>query len=206
MYTPEQIQKAKTKIVKDLANGKSLSAIIRKGQKQNTKTPIPSRPIIYEWLNPNHDKFDANFLNNYNTITISSKNQQSKFCKSNPKGSRATSYDDYRIKNARTSNKKRFPNSNIYIIKIPILNYYKIGVSQRTHIRVKSIQSNLPFESELILNVPKNNTYDLEELIHEQYKEKYIKSEWFILNDSEIKNIIKSISKWDRIDNTAETK
>lgn len=65
MYTPEQIQKAKTKIVKGLANGKSLSAIIRKGRKPNAKTIIPGRTTIYTWLNPNHDDFDANFLNNY---------------------------------------------------------------------------------------------------------------------------------------------
>lgn len=74
MYSPEQIQAAKTKIINDISNGHSLKSILDYGRKKpddhnddekGVFVPMPSRPIVYEWLNPNHPKYDVDFLNNY---------------------------------------------------------------------------------------------------------------------------------------------
>ena len=58
-YTPKQVKKAKEKIINKLSVGDSLKAILEKDK------DLPSRPIVYEWLNKNHNKFDESFLNNY---------------------------------------------------------------------------------------------------------------------------------------------
>jgi hypothetical protein len=58
-YTPKQIEKAKETIIDKLSIGDSLKAILD-GDKS-----LPSRPIVYEWLNSNHKKFDKDFFNNY---------------------------------------------------------------------------------------------------------------------------------------------
>jgi len=58
-YTKEQIKKAKEKIITGIYEGKSLKSILDK-----SKT-LPSRPIVYEWLNSENKNFDKEFLNNY---------------------------------------------------------------------------------------------------------------------------------------------
>ena len=58
-YTPKQIEKAKNTIIDKLSIGDSLKAIL-----DNDKS-LPSRPIVYEWLNKDHKRFDKTFLNNY---------------------------------------------------------------------------------------------------------------------------------------------
>ena len=57
-YTAKQRKEFKSIIIEGVANGKSLSSILRKKN-------MPSRPIVYEWLNPDHKKHDSKFLNNY---------------------------------------------------------------------------------------------------------------------------------------------
>jgi hypothetical protein len=59
MYTPEQVAKAKEIIIENIANGKSLKKTL---EEDNT---LPSRPIVYQWLNENHKDYDQEFLNNY---------------------------------------------------------------------------------------------------------------------------------------------
>lgn len=80
MYSPEQIEKAKAFILKYIATGSSLLSIIDFGrtkpqgidetsrftqQQLDEWVKIPSRPIVYEWFNPNHPNYDVDFLNNY---------------------------------------------------------------------------------------------------------------------------------------------
>lgn len=58
-YTEEEIQDFKDKIIDELWKGHSLRKVLRKNKE------LPSRRYIYEWLNPNNDKFDAAFSNQY---------------------------------------------------------------------------------------------------------------------------------------------
>ena len=74
MYSEKQVKEMKAKILLDIANGESLKSILENGAKKpedyNEKesgpfVQMPSRPRVYEWLNPNHSKYDIDFRNNY---------------------------------------------------------------------------------------------------------------------------------------------
>lgn len=58
-YSKEQIEKAKELIINELSQGSSLKSIL-----DNNKN-LPSRPIVYQWLNEEHKDYDLEFLNNY---------------------------------------------------------------------------------------------------------------------------------------------
>jgi len=107
----------------------------------------------------------------------------------NPKGSKATELNDYRRQNARKVNKKKYPNSNIYVIQLDTIECYKIGVSQNTTRRFKDISGAMPFELKVIINERVDNAYDLEELFHGLFKDKHVKSEWFFLDEQDIEKI-----------------
>ena len=57
-YSPDEIIVIQDKIIKGLWQGKSLRQILM-------KKGMPSRRYVYEWLNPENDRFDAEFSNNY---------------------------------------------------------------------------------------------------------------------------------------------
>lgn len=59
-YSEDEIQHFKEIIITGLGNGKSLLSM----QKEKDYV-LPSRPIIYNWLDVNHPHYDESFLNNY---------------------------------------------------------------------------------------------------------------------------------------------
>lgn len=63
MYTEEKKKDIKIKIIELISKGKSLKSIL------DTNKQMPSRPIIYEWLNNANKNFDKEFLNNYTRAT-----------------------------------------------------------------------------------------------------------------------------------------
>ena len=58
-YKPNEIKKAKEVILDKLSEGESLKKILEKTH------GLPSRPIVYQWLNEEHKDYDKEFLNNY---------------------------------------------------------------------------------------------------------------------------------------------
>lgn len=58
-YTKIQIEQSKEKIIQGLYEGNSLKSIL------DNDNSIPSRPIVYQWLNSEHKDYDKEFLNNY---------------------------------------------------------------------------------------------------------------------------------------------
>jgi len=59
MYSPEEKKVIQNQIVERMSNGMSLKKILEEDDE------MPSRPTVYEWLNPSNEKFDAEFSNNY---------------------------------------------------------------------------------------------------------------------------------------------
>ena len=57
-YSKKEIQKAKDFIIEEMSEGASLKSIL-------DNNPLPSRQIIYNWLNSNHKDFDLDFIDNY---------------------------------------------------------------------------------------------------------------------------------------------
>lgn len=58
-YSKKQIQEAKELIIERLSYGDSLKSILK------ANNTLPSRPIVYQWLNEEHKDYDKEFLNNY---------------------------------------------------------------------------------------------------------------------------------------------
>lgn len=58
-YTEEEILKAKDHIINEMVNGESLVSIISKNK------DIPSIRTVFNWLNPESDYHDSEFLHNY---------------------------------------------------------------------------------------------------------------------------------------------
>lgn len=58
-YSEIQIKEAKELIIDGLYKGNSLKNIL------DNDISIPSRPIVYQWLNSEHKDYDEAFLNNY---------------------------------------------------------------------------------------------------------------------------------------------
>lgn len=190
-YSKKQISEFKEKIIIKLSEGQSLKSIL-----DNNKE-LPSRPIVYQWLNEAHENYDKTFYKKYYIIIGTTKKQQSKFCNSNPLGNRARELDDYRILNARKSNCKKYPIANIYLMNIIGMNYYKIGVSQNIIRRHRDLESAMPFNIKILQNKKVDSPYDLEHKIHSEFSEKYVKSEWFKLNKSDVNRIIDIIEEWE---------
>lgn len=59
-YSQEELKQMKDIIITRIGDGKSLLSI-----QKDTTVHIPSRPVIYSWLNPESKYYDEEFSNNY---------------------------------------------------------------------------------------------------------------------------------------------
>lgn len=77
--------------------------------------------------------------------------------------------------------------------------FYKVGCSENTKRRLRSINTDCPFVVEIF------REYDcdpvMEKVIHEKFQDKKIKGEWFVFNDSDFEKIGEIISNQDEIIN-----
>ena len=74
----------------------------------------------------------------------------------------------------------------VYLIKMG--EYHKIGISKNPKQRIKAF-STMPQEVEVILTEKVNDYARIEEELHEKYKAKRVRGEWFELDDLEVKEI-----------------
>ena len=77
------------------------------------------------------------------------------------------------------SNRKRFPDGFIYLIKLHNQDIYKLGVSNNPKRRICDIDTYLPFDLEILAINYFKNVYDVEDLISEKIKEYSVKREWY---------------------------
>ena len=194
-YTPEQREELFTKIFSAIENGDSLRKALA-SVKLSSKT-------FYEWLDyeGNEEK-----VKQYAIILNSLKLKGKKF-NSSIKGNRSKDVNDYRKINARNTNKEKFPNSSIYIFEIKDMNLFKIGVSNNVYRRFRDIESSSPFSVNLLFEKKLDNTYDLEETIHNYFSDKHVKSEWFQFNSNEIEDVYNIIDTYNnfKLEENGET-
>lgn len=180
-WTPEKKKEAIEIILSEMMeNGKSVRAILTNADREI----LPSNKTFYEWLF-NDDELSKQ----YHEARKSTHKHMP-----NPKGAKSNGIHDYRIQNANNTNSKRFPNSSIYIIKIKDTDYYKIGVSQNHCRRIRDISSCMPFTIELLYVNNHENAYQIEHEVHQMMKDKYVKSEWFILSEKEYETVVNKLS------------
>tara|TARA_R110002153_G_scaffold13130_6_gene49088 strand:+ start:583 stop:1140 length:558 start_codon:yes stop_codon:yes gene_type:complete len=178
-YTHEEVESMFDAILLNIKKGKALRDVLKE---KNT----PSSSTFFKWIHNNCDR-----LKKYNKARESIVYNVNTRCKSNPKGSKSLGLNDYRSLNASKVNKKRFPNSNIYVLKIENKDLYKIGVSQNVNRRLRDISNSMPFNVSIELNKSVEDAYGLENILHNEFKNKYIKNEWFNLNVNDLHKIMK---------------
>jgi hypothetical protein len=89
-------------------------------------------------------------------------------------------------RNIKTTNRKCDGVGYVYLIKMD--SHYKIGISKNPKRRLKAF-STMPQQLEVILTAKVNDYARIEEELHEKYKEKRVRGEWFELDDLEVKEI-----------------
>lgn len=99
------------------------------------------------------------------------------------------------IIHARNTNKTKNPNGYIYILKLKGFNLYKIGVSSNPKRRIYDIDSNSPFGIETISLNWFKNVYELEECIHDSFKENYKRKEWFEIHSEDINTLLNQLKE-----------
>jgi hypothetical protein len=97
--------------------------------------------------------------------------------------------------NARKSNSKLRPDGYVYILKLKGFDIYKIGVSANPERRIKDIDSANPFGINILCLKYFKNVYNLEECIHDSFKNSSLRKEWFRLDKESVKILIKQINK-----------
>ena len=96
------------------------------------------------------------------------------------------------IKEKDTERATRLRTTSIYLIKNTRNQYTKIGHSKFVLDREKTLQSEEP-EVELIYFKENLNT-SIEKSLHNEFKEKRVRGEWFNLSDIDIKQIIEKLN------------
>lgn len=162
---------------------------------KNKNKPDISSVTFHEWIK-HFPKINKEYKTERNKIQDRRfKEYRDNMYQPNPKGSKATDLNDYRVLNARKVNKSKFKKTNyLYIIQITNQDIYKIGVSSNYERRCKDIINCLPYDSEIIFVKEINNAYDIEEYIHNSIKDYYLKSEWFKLDLKQINDVVKYLN------------
>lgn len=76
---------------------------------------------------------------------------------------------------------------NIYLIKQHDSNFYKIGVTKKDPMkRLKQLQTGNGMELLLVKIFESNFAYKVESALHQQFKNKLINLEWFLLDDYDL--------------------
>jgi ssDNA-binding Zn-finger/Zn-ribbon topoisomerase 1 len=83
----------------------------------------------------------------------------------------------------------------IYLIKSDIPNSpTKIGIASNVPKRLKTLQMASPCKLELIFTIEKTYAYQLENTLHQYFKDKKVHGEWFDLNEEDIQLAIDTLS------------
>lgn len=181
-YSVTEIEKCFDLICKKITKGQALRTILKDAD-------MPSSSTFYIWL-------DSDEIKSKQLKEVFKSEEYSEKCKHNKKGCKSKGVNDFRNKNASITNRKRFPNSELYILKIEGQDLYKIGVSQNISRRLKDISNAMPYVVSLLYLFKINNAYDLENYLHNLFITKHLKNEWFSLNNNDLNECLKEVYKW----------
>jgi mRNA-degrading endonuclease YafQ of YafQ-DinJ toxin-antitoxin module len=78
----------------------------------------------------------------------------------------------------------------VYLLKIKDKQQYKIGVSKQFKKRYNKLNTLMPFELITVNKIKSNNIFKLEKSLHEKFKDKRIKGEWFKLEPKDVEYIM----------------
>lgn len=87
-------------------------------------------------------------------------------------------------------NKKNNPDGYIYFIKSVGLDFYKIGVSSNPKRRISDINSNLPFDVEILAINFIVGAYEVESKLSKKYKKYNKRREWYTFSKDQAADIM----------------
>ena len=96
--------------------------------------------------------------------------------------------------NEKSENETKMKKKNttagvVYLLKIKDKKQYKIGVTTNLNKRLDQISPKMPFEIKVEHQIEHGDIYGLEEKLHDKFKDKRIKGEWFKLDDDDVSYI-----------------
>lgn len=99
------------------------------------------------------------------------------------------------VSNARKTNSKLKPDGYVYILKLKGFGIYKIGVSASPKRRIKDIDSANPFGVDVVCIEYFKNAYNMEECIHDSFKDNLLRKEWYEIRTDDILDLINEIKR-----------
>lgn len=95
------------------------------------------------------------------------------------------------IKNRNAFKRKKI-NGYVYVIHCEGTTFYKIGISKKNYNdRLYNLQSGCPFELEMIYVSHSDDHRRLEKELHNKFKDKCVRGEWFDLDEASLNTLIK---------------
>lgn len=100
------------------------------------------------------------------------------------------------------------PKGNVYLIGNKALNYYKIGFTrslERPDDRFKTVQQGIPFDLDVLHYWFVSHAQSFERLLHYEFQDKKIRSEWFKFLPEELPDTVTKIKAFaDKVLPTAD--
>lgn len=78
----------------------------------------------------------------------------------------------------------KYAMKHVYIIKSG--RYYKIGITHDLQQRLFGLRVDSPLEVELVLSAESDRSEEVESQLHEMFKEKLVRGEWYLLKKADI--------------------
>ena len=106
------------------------------------------------------------------------------------------------INNGLHHNLRKFKNDGdgyLYLIREKWRGLVKIGVSKDVKARLSAIRSNCPQEVELLSAYLVDSPYQIESMLHEEYKDHCYQGEWYELTQEQVEEILLylgEVHKW----------
>lgn len=78
----------------------------------------------------------------------------------------------------------------VYIVQCVGTVFFKIGKANNIDRRLRSLQVGCPFQLRIVHYIECDNPHVLERALHNKYKDKRMRGEWFSLNETDIRHIL----------------
>lgn len=102
-----------------------------------------------------------------------------------------------RVRRFRAKNKVYEPKVGyLYIIHCVGFPYYKIGQTVTPKVRLDTLRTSVPFELVLEYALKVNDMDRVEHKIQQQYEDKCIRGEWFMLTDQELELVKENMIRY----------
>lgn len=76
-----------------------------------------------------------------------------------------------------------------YVYLVQVNEYVKIGVTKRLSDRMETFRTSNPYEVKILDAIPTADAYKAEKELHEMFKEKSMRGEWFKLSDTDVQTV-----------------